>query len=135
MSCDEMITLYANLTLSDICNSSFLQEVFPDINKIVEVIPIHNGTFDDVNNNRPISLFIFSKLMKKYMATRLNTFLVINNILYSKRFCFRSGYSTAYFLIGIVETVRQTLDRRKFGCGVFIDLRKAIGTVDHNILL
>ena len=47
----------------------------------------------------------------------------------------RSGYSTTHSLISINETIRKTLDNNKFGCGVFIDFRKAFDTVNHSILL
>ena len=36
--------------------------------------------------------------------------------------------------ITITET-KMTLDNNKYGCGVFIDLRKAFNTVNHEILL
>ena len=31
--------------------------------------------------------------------------------------------------------IKETIDNGKFGCGVFIDLRKAFDTVNHEILL
>ena len=40
-----------------------------------------------------------------------------------------------YALIEITEKIRKTIDSRKFGCGIFIDLRKAFDTVNHEILL
>ena len=38
-------------------------------------------------------------------------------------------------MISITETIRKTIDENKFGCGIFIDLKKAFDTVNHNILL
>ena len=35
----------------------------------------------------------------------------------------------------LTETIKRTLDNNKYGCGVFIDLRKAFDTVNHEILL
>ena len=40
-----------------------------------------------------------------------------------------------YALIEITEKIRKTIDSRKYGCGIFIDLRKAFDTVNHEILL
>ena len=62
--------------LSDICIASFIEGKFPEKNKIAKVIPIHKkGCTNDVNNYRPISLLpIFSKIMEKVMAKRLNVF-------------------------------------------------------------
>ena len=56
-------------------------------------------------------------------------------IIYPNQFGFRSGYSTTHSLISITETIRKTLDNNKYGCGVFIDLKKAFDTVNHDILL
>ena len=33
------------------------------------------------------------------------------------------------------ETIRSTLDNGKYGCGVFIDLKKVFDTVKNSILL
>ena len=35
----------------------------------------------------------------------------------------------------MTEAVRNTLDYRRFGCGIFIDLQKAFHTVNHKMLL
>ena len=125
------------IPLVDICNSSFSQGCFPSKNKLAEVIPIHkDGPTEDVTNYRPISLLpAFSKIMEKLMAKRLSTFLELHSILFPKQFGFRSGYSTTHSLIDIVETIRHSLDNKKFGCGLFIDLKKAFDTVNHDILL
>ena len=72
--------------------------------------------------------------MEKLMATRLNNYLEIHNIIYSNQFGFRAGFSTTHSLISITETIKKTLDNNKYGCGVFIDLKKAFDTVNHDIL-
>ena len=38
-------------------------------------------------------------------------------------------------LINLNESIRQTLDKGSFVCGIFVDLQKAFDTVDHKILL
>ena len=35
----------------------------------------------------------------------------------------------------ITEKIKESIDSGKFGCGIFIDLRKAFDTVNHDILL
>ena len=55
------------LPLAYIINISFLTGVYPNLLKIVKVIPIHKGgSTQDVNNYRPISLLsIFDKIIEK----------------------------------------------------------------------
>ena len=125
------------IPLCNIINLSFVSGSFPDPLKIVKVIPIHkNGSTQDMNNYRPISLLsIFDKIMEKIMHERLYKFLELNNILYSKQFGFRKNNSTIDALIKITDKIRESVDKGKYGCGIFIDLRKAFDTVNHNILL
>ena len=51
------------------------------------------------------------------------------------QFGFRQQYSTSHALINITENIRKALDDRTISCGVFVDLRKAFDTLDHQILL
>ena len=55
--------------------------------------------------------------------------------IFEKQFGFRKHHSTSHALLDLTEDIRQAIDSNKFSCGVFIDLQKALDTVDHNILL
>ena len=89
-----------------------------------------------MNNYRPISLLsIFDKIIEKLMHKRLYNFLEDNNILYEKQYGFRKKNSTIFSLIEITEKIKESIDKNKYGCGIFIDLRKAFDTVNHDILL
>ena len=35
----------------------------------------------------------------------------------------------------MTEAIKSTIDNKRFGCGVFINFKKAFGTVNHDILL
>ena len=115
---------------------SFNTGVYPDL-KIVKVIPIHKGgSTQEVNNFRPISLLsIFDKIMEKIMHKKLYYFLEENNILFKKQFGFRKNNLTVYALMEITEKIKKSIDSGLYGCGIFIDLRKAFDTVNHDILL
>ena len=69
------------------------------------------------------------------MHTRLTNFLRINKLFFSHQFGLRNGYSTNHALTSLTGMIRKALDEDKFACGVFIDLQKAFGTVDRDILL
>ena len=86
--------------------------VFPSALKTTKVVPV------------------FKKFFK-----RLYIFLNNNNIIYNLQFGFRQQYSTSHALINITENIRKALDDRNIGCGVFVDLQKALDIVDHQILL
>ena len=47
----------------------------------------------------------------------------------------RQQYSTSHDLIDITENIKKDLDDGNIGCKDFVDLKKKIDTVDHQILL
>ena len=123
--------------LSFIFNSSLVKGIFPDSLKIAKVIPIYKGGEKDFFlNYRPISvLCIFSKLLETVFYDRLVNYINFNNILTESQYGFRNKRSTNYALIDLVEEVRHTLDENKTTAGVFLDLRKAFDTINHDILM
>ena len=69
------------------------------------------------------------------MCARLHQFLEKSDLFYSHQFGFRAKDSTNHALISITETIKESIDNNIFGCGVFLDLRKAFDTINHKILL
>ena len=69
------------------------------------------------------------------MYRRLYSFLIYHKIIYPLQIGFQENHSVDHTLISMTEVVRSTLDNKKYGCGIFIDLHKAFDTVNHNILL
>ena len=105
---------------------SFINGSFPENLKIVKVIPVNKGgSTQDMNNFRSISLLsIFDKIMETLMHKQLYDFLENNNILHKNHFGFTKNNSTIFALLQITEKIRESIDNGKFGCGIFIDLRK-----------
>ena len=109
-----------------IINKSFESGIFPDALKLAKVIPIY----------RPISLrSTLSKIFEKLMHLSLYKFLENNKVIYQSQFGFQKNKSTTYSLIEIVESIRTCIEHKHYGCGIFIDLKKAFDTVNHDILL
>ena len=62
-------------------------------------------------------------------------FLTEQKIFYHKQFGFRKNFSTAHVIINLIDSIQNAFDKNKFACGVFIDLKKAFGPVNLEILL
>ena len=76
-----------------------------------------------------------SKIIEKIIHQRLNKFLEQTNCFYNLRFGFCLNLSTNNTLLSIIENIQTDLDKGDFAIGIFIDLKKASVTVDHDILL
>ena len=82
------------MPLAFIINTSFITGEYPDLLKIVKVIPIpKGGSTQGINNYQPISS-IFDKRIEKLIHKRLYYFLEEHNILHQNQFGFRRNNST-----------------------------------------
>jgi hypothetical protein len=123
--------------LAHICNLSFSTGKFPNQLKIAMICPIYKkGAKNDIVNYRPISILpTFSKIIEKLVNNRLVNFTVQRNILNNHQFGFRAGFSTSMALLEFCDKISESVDRKLFVIGIFIDLQKAFDTVNHKILL
>ena len=114
--------------LALLMNHSFQSGIYPDTFKIAKVISLFKkGNPELPSNYRPISLLsIFSKIFEKLMYKRLYSFLEVHNILYSLQFGFQENHSIDHALVSLTESVKNTLDNKRLGCGIFIDLQELL---------
>ena len=133
----KIISPYISSPLSQIINESFQSGIFPEKMQHAKVIPLFKkGCPETVSNYRPISLLsVFSKITEKLMYKRLYHFLNVHEILYNLQFGFRASHSINHALVSLTESIKNSLDNKHFGCGIFIDLQKAFDTVNHQTLL
>ena len=69
------------------------------------------------------------------MYTWMLNYVEKHNLISSSQYGFRKGHSTQHATLDIVNAIQANMNQGLYYCGVFIDLKKAFDTVDHNILL
>ena len=100
--------------------------MFPDKLKIAKVTTfLKKDDYRQTSNYRRISLLsIFSNLFERAMYIRLFKFFELHKSLYNLHFGFQENNLIDHALISL-----------RYVCSIFIDLQKAFGTVNHQILL
>ena len=80
-------------------------------------------------------LSAFKRIFRKIMYHKLMAYLETNGVPCDSQYGFREKHSNEHALIDIVNQVQCHFDKEMLSCGVFIDLKKALDTTDHCILL
>ena len=131
------IVKYIATPLTFICNLSFTEGAFPDSMKTAKIVPIFkSGDKKQFTNYRPVALLPqFSKILERLFVNRLNTFIDKYELLSNSQYGFRKKRSTSGALMQITEEFTNTVEKRETTIDVYIDLKKAFDTIDHNILI
>ena len=75
------------------------------------------------------------EIFEKLMYNIVNNFLYRNDIIYKYQFGFRKMHYTQHAIITLVDHITSSLDAGDLVNGVFLDLKKSLDTVDHQILI
>lgn len=77
----------------------------------------------------------FHRIFEKIMYKRMTSYIEKHNLLYPSQYGFRKGHSTQHAILDIISDIQTNMNRRLLSFWVFVDLKKAFDTVDHEILL
>ena len=69
------------------------------------------------------------------MNKRLKSFIDKNNMFFKSQYGFTKNYCIQHAILDNLNKIQTNMDKKLYSCGIFIDLKKAFDTVDHNILL
>ena len=130
------IIIYVLEPFMHISNLSLSKGIFPQQMNIAKVIPIFkSGDKSQFNNYCPISVLSQCKFFSFNLChKRLKTYIDKHVLLSDNLYRFRSNRSTSLALLEHVEKITKSIDG-KYTIGIFIDIKKAFDTIDHNILL
>ena len=123
--------------LTFIINLSISSGIFPDDCKIARVSRAYKENIKSYPNNyRTISvLSIVSKTVEKIVFSQLYTYLIENDLLADSEHAFRPMHSAHAALPEATNDWYLNIDNGLVNVVLFLDLKKAFGTVNHQILL
>ena len=135
----KLLILISDLIIIPLCyiiNMPLFSGIYPDKLKIVKLYQSIKVAPHKISIIFVLFLYCPSliKLLRK-LFMQGSEFLELHHILYVNQFGFRKNNSTIFALMQITEKIKESIDGGKFGCGIFIDLRKAFDTVNHGTLL
>lgn len=128
---------FVSRCLSYICNLSLNKSDFPDEWKKAKVTPIFkSGDRMVVGNYRPISvLSIVSKILERAVHDQLYMYLTNAGLLSNAQSGFRTNHSTSTTLLDVQDFILRNMDDGYATGVIFLDLKKAFDTVNHDILI
>ena len=111
--------------------------IFPNEWKCAKVVPIHKqGKRNCVDNYRPISIIpAVAKVFERLIYDQVFQYITEKKILINCQSGFRGLHSTVTSLLEATNEWAYNIDHGNVNAVMFLDLKKAFDTVDHEILL
>ena len=121
--------------LTYIFNLSIKQSTFPDDWKKAKVLPVYKtGDHDDPGNYRPISILCtIVRLFERLIYNQFYYYLVNHDLLSPWQSGFSTLHSTVTALVDLHNEWCFNIDRGMVNGVIFIDLKKAFDTADHEL--
>jgi len=118
-------------------NKAITEQIYPDVLKIAKVLPIYkSGDKSNLANYRPISILpTINKIFEKILHLQLIDHIETNNIMFCHQYGFRKFHNTTHALISSYDYIIDHITNNDIVLGLFIDLRKAFDSINHNILI
>ena len=124
-------------SLTYIFNSSLYTGIYIDEWKRTQVIPIYKS--EDrrkCENYRPISILpIVSKVFEREVFRQLYAYFSNNSLLSKFQSGFQPKHLTLSALIQMCDDLLKNMDNGEINCVVFLDVRKAFDSINHEILI
>ena len=117
--------------------SSMSQGIFPRKWAIgyVNILP-KSGDLKNPSNWRPITqTCVPAKIMEKVIHKRFLKFLLENGLINEQQYGFLPGKSTQMAVFDMITDMYESLNRNYYTGVLFLDVRKAFDSLNHNILL
>ena len=132
----KLATPYIENSLVFMFDISLETSQFPDSWKNARITPIFkDGDRAEKSNYRPISVLpVISRLFEKLVFNQLHQYLVKYNLIHPGQSGFLKLHSTLTCLLKNTDDWYSGLDTGQMVGTVFIDLKKAFDTVDHDLL-
>nr|CAI5854122.1 unnamed protein product [Callosobruchus analis] len=122
--------------LAGLTNTSVVSGIFPKALKLASTLVIFKkGEALNPENYRPIAILsVFSKIIEKVLALRIEKYLTNYNILSPSQHGFRTGRSTETGVVEYIQHINDELDVGKYVVSIMFDLSRAFDTVNSSFV-
>ena len=121
--------------LMETFNNSLLQKMFPEDLKLGDITSLFkNDAAIKKRNYRPITvLSALSKVFERFLYAQMIGFT--DTFLVSYLYGFRKGFNTQHALLRLMDTCKNSLDKKGVVGALLMDLSKAFDCIDHELLI